>query len=219
VSGPSAAAAPRRRIEDVSAGDADAIAQAAALLVAAFPRWTPTLTAAREEIAALLASDHICLGAYADDALLGWVGASPAYSHAWELHPLVVREDARRQGVGRALVAALEDRVRRRGALTLYLGADDDGPAPRTSAGGIDLFPGALAHAAALRAADHPVGFYRRLGFEVVGLIPDANGPGKPDVLMAKRVAGGGTEPAACAARTGHRLDAGGTSALPGVPR
>jgi aminoglycoside 6'-N-acetyltransferase I len=38
---------------------------------------------------------------------------------------------------------------------------------------------------------DHPAGFYSRMGFQVVGLIPDANGPGKPDILMAKRVSGG----------------------------
>ena len=41
-----------------------------------------------------------------------------------------------------------------------------------------------------LRVIDHPAGFYQRMGFEVVGLIPDANGPGKPDILMAKRVRG-----------------------------
>jgi aminoglycoside 6'-N-acetyltransferase I len=30
--------------------------------------------------------------------------------------------------------------------------------------------------------------FYRKLGFVIVGVVPDANGPGKPDILMAKRV-------------------------------
>lgn len=116
------------------------------------------------------------------------MGAIPAYDYAWELHPLVVREGTRGRGIGKALVAALEARVRERGALTLYLGTDDDGPTPGTSAGGIDLFPDPLAHGATLEVIDHPAAFYRRLGFVVVGLIPDANGPGKPDILMAKRV-------------------------------
>jgi aminoglycoside 6'-N-acetyltransferase I len=99
-----------------------------------------------------------------------------------------VRDDVRGQGIGRALVTALEERVRQRGALTLYLGTDDAGPVPGTSAGGVDLFPGVASHAANLNVVNHAVAFYRRLGFEVVGLIPDANGPGKPDVLMAKRI-------------------------------
>jgi len=34
----------------------------------------------------------------------------------------------------------------------------------------------------------HPYIFYRRLGFVIVGVLPDANGPGKPDIFMAKRV-------------------------------
>jgi aminoglycoside 6'-N-acetyltransferase I len=34
----------------------------------------------------------------------------------------------------------------------------------------------------------NPLAFYQRVGFEIVGVIPDANGPGKPDILMAKRV-------------------------------
>ena len=99
-----------------------------------------------------------------------------------------MRDDARGQGIGRALVAALEERVRLRGALTLYLGTDDDGTVPGTSTGGVDLFPGVASHAANLNVVNHALAFYQRLGFEVVGLIPDANGPGKPDVLMAKRM-------------------------------
>ena len=175
-------------IQDLLPGDTADIDQAAALLVGAFPRWTPTSVAARGEIADLLAPGRICLVAKTGSAVLGWIGGQPAYSHAWELHPLVVHEDARGQGIGRALVATLEERVRRRGALTLLLGTDDDGPVPGTSAGGVPLFPGVLSHAANLTVIDHAAGFYRRLGFEVVGLIPDANGPGKPDLLMAKRI-------------------------------
>jgi aminoglycoside 6'-N-acetyltransferase I len=54
-----------------------------------------------------------------------------------------------------------------------------------------------LSHATNLRVIDHPVDFYLRMGFEVVGLIPDANGPGKLDILMAKQVGGGTSQPRA----------------------
>jgi aminoglycoside 6'-N-acetyltransferase I len=182
---------PRFVIDDLRADDTIAINQAAALLFDAFPHWKPTMEMARDEVMQALEADRICLVARADDQILGWIGAIPEYSHAWELHPLVVRKNARHQGVGRALVAALEKRVREAGALTLYLGTDDDGPAPGTSAGGVELFPDVLSYAGDLRVIDHPAGFYRRMGFEVVGLIPDANGPGKPDILMAKRVGPG----------------------------
>ena len=46
-------------------------------------------------------------------AVLGWVGGIPGYGgNVWELHPLVVRPDRQRQGIGRALVADLEAQVR-----------------------------------------------------------------------------------------------------------
>jgi aminoglycoside 6'-N-acetyltransferase I len=178
-------------ISDLNRDDEGDIEQAAALLVAAFPHWLPTMAMARAEVEEALSEDRICLAARSGETILGWVGAIPQYSHAWEVHPLVVKEDARGSGVGRALVAALEERLHSRGVLMLYLGSDDDGPTPGTSVGGIDLFPNVLSHAAALTVFDHPVAFYRTIGFEVVGLIPDANGPGKPDILMAKRIASG----------------------------
>jgi aminoglycoside 6'-N-acetyltransferase I len=34
----------------------------------------------------------------------------------------------------------------------------------------------------------HPFAFYRKLGYALVGVVPDANGSGKPDILMAKKV-------------------------------
>ena len=35
---------------------------------------------------------------------------------------------------------------------------------------------------------DHPYEFYLRVGFRIAGVLPDANGRGKPDIFLAKRV-------------------------------
>ena len=123
-----------------------------------------------------------------DNAVLGWIGGIKQYNgHVWELHPLVVRADHRRQGIGRALVADLEKRVRSRGGLTIWLGTDDE--SQMTSLAGVELWPNVLEHLANIRnLAGHPYEFYRKVGFTVVGVLPDANGPGKPDIFMAKSV-------------------------------
>ena len=34
----------------------------------------------------------------------------------------------------------------------------------------------------------HPFEFYQKMGYAIIGVIPDANGIGKPDILMAKQV-------------------------------
>ncbi len=114
------------------------------------------------------------------------------YSHSLELHPLVVDPTSQRHGVGRALVAALEARAKADGYLAIHLGADDE--VGGTSLFGADAFPDALAKLAAIQPTPlgHPFFFYRRLGYEPVGLIPDANGFGKPDILMSKRLSGAG---------------------------
>ena len=53
----------------------------------------------------------------------------------------------------------------------------------------MDLYPNVWEHVRRIRnLGGHPFSFYERLGFVVVGVLPDANGLGKPDILMAKRV-------------------------------
>jgi aminoglycoside 6'-N-acetyltransferase I len=58
--------------------------------------------------------------------LIGWSGAMRAYSQEWELHPLVVDPQHQNRGVGSALLAPLETRAIRDGAITLHLGSDED---------------------------------------------------------------------------------------------
>ena len=121
----------------------------------------------------------------------GWIAGHANYGgRVWELHPLVVRRDCRGQGIGRALVNDFEEQVRLRGGSTLYLGTDDEND--RTSLGGVDLYPDPLTAAAQIQnVGRHPFEFYRKLGFVIVGVLPDANGFGKPDIFMAKRVRNG----------------------------
>lgn len=152
-----------------------------------WPDAWPTLEAARVEVGEAFAPGKICLVARDDGGgVLGWIGAQPQYDGAvWELHPMVVDAAHGGRGIGRALVDALEARVRERGGLTLWLGTDDEDGS--TTLGGVDLFPGVLDRLRDVRGSgDHPLEFYRRMGFEVTGIMPDANGPGKPDIFLAK---------------------------------
>ncbi len=76
--------------------------------------------------------------------------------------------------------------MRERGGITLQLGSDDE--SGMTSLYGADLYPDVLGHLANIRnLRGHPYEFYQKLGFSIVGVMPDANGPGKPDIFMAKR--------------------------------
>jgi aminoglycoside 6'-N-acetyltransferase I len=164
--------------------------QAAELLVQAFPHdngW-PTLDAALEEVEEALAADRRCLAAIdSDGALLGWIAAVPDYGHVWELHPLVVRADARGRGIGRALVRELERVIAETGALTMWVGTDDD--LGVTNLAGVDVYPSPLDRLRELRVpAEHPVGFYLRIGYALCGIVPDANGRGLPGILLARRL-------------------------------
>lgn len=180
------------RIVPLRPEDRDAVRQAAELLVEGFRADWPDAWPRTEDALAELATfatdvDRSAWAAVAGEGrVAGWIGGIRTYGgNVWELHPLVVHPQHRGRGVGRALVEALGDAAREEGALTLWVGTDDE--ARMTSVGGVDLYPGVLDRLRDIRdLRGHPFGFYRRLGFEVVGVVPDANGFGKPDILMAR---------------------------------
>jgi aminoglycoside 6'-N-acetyltransferase I len=180
-----------RSIVDL-ASDARLIDPTARLLFDAFHGRTEDwqdLESARREVIESVAPDRISRVLLGEsNTVLGWIGAMPAYGgRVWELHPLVVSPAHRRHGIGRALVADLEQIVASRGGLTLWAGADDEHG--DTTLGGTDLYPDITGAIERIRnTGAHPYEFYLRVGFRIAGVLPDANGPGKPDIFLAKRV-------------------------------
>lgn len=179
-------------IMDLCSDDTKLIQQTAALLTEGFKEHWPdawaNIDSALQEVQESFAANRISRVAVDDSGILGWIGGIEQYDgNVWELHPLVVRSDCRRKGIGRKLVTDLEERVRERGGLTLWVGTDDEDN--MTTLASVNLYPNVFEHIAKIRnLRGHPYEFYQKVGFVIVGLMPDANGLGKPDIYMAKQV-------------------------------
>jgi aminoglycoside 6'-N-acetyltransferase I len=142
-----------------------------------------------KEVHEMLDVDRICRAAMDEDGnLLGIIGGISGYDgHVWELHPLAVQPNMQGRGIGRMLVEDLEEQVRQRGGLTITLGSDDENN--MTSLSNVDLYDGLWDKVKNIKnLKGHPFEFYQKLGYVITGIVPDANGRGKPDILMSKRV-------------------------------
>ncbi|MCU0543694.1 MAG: GNAT family N-acetyltransferase [Oscillatoriaceae cyanobacterium Prado104] len=181
------------QITDLQAGDAPKIQQVAKLIVEGFQEhWSdawPDIDAALQEVQESLGVDRISRIAISESGqVLGWIGGIKQYSgNVWELHPLVVKTEFRGQGIGRQLVGDLAAEAKNRGGIVLWVGTDDEDN--QTTLSGIDLFPNVWEHISNIKnLRGHPYEFYQKMGFAIVGVMPDANGIGKPDIFMAKRL-------------------------------
>jgi aminoglycoside 6'-N-acetyltransferase I len=167
------------------------VTQVAQLLVDGFAgissAW-PNLDVAREEVLEYSSDSHISLVAVCDERVCGWASATPQYQQfGWELHPLVVAPQKQRQGVGSALVVALCNALAERGATTLFAWSDDEGA--HTSLGNVNLLPNPLEHLQHFSSSDHHAGgFYLKMNFHLCGVLPNANGIGKPDILFVRAI-------------------------------
>ena len=77
--------------------------------------------------------------------------------------------------------------IKEQGGSTIWLGTDDEDN--MTTVSGKDLYPNVLEHAMNIKnIKGHPYEFYQKMGYVIVGVLPDADGPGKPDILMSKHI-------------------------------
>ena len=169
------------------------VQQAAQLLVDAFrEHWAdawPTFEEGLEEVHEMLENERICRIAVDNQGnLLGIIGGIPGYDgNVWELHPLAVQPSLQGKRIGQALVEDFEEQVRSKGGLTITLGSDDEDR--MTSLSNIDLYENLWEKIRDIRnLKNHPFEFYQKMGYVITGVVPDANGRGKPDILMAKRL-------------------------------
>jgi aminoglycoside 6'-N-acetyltransferase I len=142
-----------------------------------------------EEVETSLLKDKIRISILAleDDETAGWIAGFELYGKVVEIHPLVVKFTKQKSGIGRLLLAAFEKQAKELGFLSVFLGSDDTDCS--TSLGGGELYPHALDKVKTIKnLKSHPYEFYLKCGYEITGILPDANGKGKPDIFMAKTI-------------------------------
>ncbi len=165
------------------------IEQAAQMLTDELPLGWATFDEAMDEIKERLVPQNTLLAAVEGEEVLGWGGILPSYGgKVFELHPLVVVGHMQRKGIGTMLVKVLEEAARERGGITMWLGADDEKADGETSFANTDLYDNLPKHIKEFDPGTHQTAFYLKIGFKVVGVMPDANGIGKPDIYLAKRL-------------------------------
>ena len=173
--------------------DESLVQQAAQILMDAFrehwPEAWPTIKDAQQEILEMLDAERICRAVIDDQRkLLGIIGGIQQYDgHVWELHPLAIQPEMQGRGIGKMLAEDFEEQVRQQGGLTITLGSDDEDH--MTSLSDVNLFVNLWDQVKNIRnLKHHPYEFYQKMGYVITGVVPNANGIGKPDIIMSKRV-------------------------------
>lgn len=166
------------------------IIEVAQILTDSLSSGWPTLKDALDEIEERLIPENTLLAAVEDNVVIGLGGIlAPIYDgNVFELHPLAVRSDMRRKGIGEAIVRALEEEARKQGGLTIYLGADDDKEGGETSFANVNLYDDFHEKIKNFQPGTHQSGFYMKMGYKIIGVMPDASGVGKPDIYFGKRL-------------------------------
>jgi aminoglycoside 6'-N-acetyltransferase I len=181
------------KIEPITLTQTDVIQQMGEILYLALREHWPSswksIAEGIEEVHEIL-EEGFALAAFHPETqqVVGWIGGLPEYDgHVWELHPLAVHPDFQGRGIGTQLVKHFEAEVQQRDVVTIMLGSDDEDN--MTSLSHADVYKDLGESIRTIQNyKNHPYSFYQRLGYTIIGVIPDANGLGKPDILMAKRL-------------------------------
>lgn len=166
---------------------AEQLNQAATILSDSLPLGWSTPTLAFTDITKLLTPKNTLLAFLDNDIVIGFGGITPIYNgNVFELHPLAIKSTHRKIGIGTKIVHALESAAKSQGGLTIWLGADDDLTPTETSFGDTNLFINFPKQLSEFTPNFHQTAFYLKLGYTIMGALPNANGKGKPDIFLAK---------------------------------
>ncbi len=176
-------------VDPLSQEDAALLRGVADLLVVAFPAiYAGDVTQALADVVQFAPEDCSLIARDSAGAPIGWLRMERFKRQvSAEIKLVAVHPARRRQGVGRTLVMAAEERMRANGCMTMLATVGDT--RGRTNLFGVNVIedaPRLLAEFAC--HADHPAGFFLTIGYRLVGVLPDAYGPGKHDLTLARRI-------------------------------
>jgi len=166
--------------------------QAAQILLETFPQVNMWPDLNKEEAAQTVnectVDENIAIGIKIEDRLIGWIGLRPMYEKTWELHPLAVIPEFQNKGCGRILINELEKIAQEKGIIGIAAGSDDE--TDKTSLSEKEITGDNIFEEIKniKNYKNHPFEFYIKCGFSIVGVIPNANGPNKPDIWLWKDI-------------------------------
>lgn len=178
-------------IVDLLPSDEDHVNEIAQFLYECFrkyaPEWVPDLESCKKEIQESFQPGRRSRVLLTEDGrAAGWIGAITD-EHLWEIHPIAVSPQDQRLGYGRMLVTDFISLAKESGAVAVWAGTSDE--THSTSFSRIDLYRNASTALENFNAPeDHPVNFWSKVGFSLVGVMPDEEGLGKPGIHFAKRI-------------------------------
>lgn len=182
------------KIIDFEKENTEYIEQAARLMFGAFnvisPNYCNTMEKARKAVLDFFDVTDLLRIAVIDDTVVGIIGHIRQYhGNVYELHPVAVDVRYQNRGIGRLLLKDMEQIIYKLGGKTMQLGSDDE--AYMTSLSGVDLYDNLWDRIKNIKnLKNHPYEFYMKCGFQIIGVMPDANGIGKPDIYLGKKVEG-----------------------------
>ena len=150
------------------------------------PDWVPTIELALRQVVAATSPGRLGRVILDQGQAAGWIGIIKG-RRVWEIHPIAIAIEHQYKGFGHLLVEDVARLAKAAGALTLFAGTSDE--VGTTNLFGVDLYADPASAIKNLRATRrNPFEFWQNAGFTVVGLMPDAEGEGKPGIHMARRL-------------------------------
>ena len=167
--------------------------QAVQLLLETFPKanmW-PDLDedTAIETVEESIVKENICIGLKINDRLIGWGCLCPGYwGKTWELHPFAVLTEFQGKGYGYILMNEIEKRAQEKGAIGIILGSGDEEKLTSLSKKEINDENIFEEIKNIKNIGNHPYEFYKKCGYMIYGIIPNAYGQYKSSILMWKDI-------------------------------